>query len=313
MLEETAAALAHAEFAPESSFAVRVNRTDRRLSTTTPEIEARLGDAIRRCTDWDRVNLSDPDRTFFVDVYPDGMYFYSRKLEGVGGLPVGSSGKVLSLLSGGIDSPVAAYMLAKRGCEIELFHMSANFMSPAQLDESVVGQLARRISRYTLRTRLWSAPYVHFDMALPQREDGYGLVLFRRFLMRAAEVLAHRVGASALVTGDSLGQVASQTLENMISSSRASEMTVLRPLVGLHKEEIMRIARRIDTFETSIQPYKDCCALLSKNPRTRTSSDALAELESASLGDYDDLIEQTLNDTLCLSYDCGRRVDTPPA
>lgn len=308
LIEATVADLARALFAEGQAFAVRVNRADNRLRTKAPEMEARLGDVIRRTTPWQRINLDAPDRTFHIDVYPDGMFVYADKLRGIGGLPVGAGGTVLSLLSGGIDSPVAAYMLAKRGCRIELLHMSAAFTDADRIDASTVGDLARHISRYALETRLWVAPYVHFDLALPERESGYSLLLFRRFLLRTAEVLARRIGARALAAGDSVGQVASQTLENMASTSDAASMTVLRPLVGLNKEEIIEIARAIGTFETSIRPYKDCCALLAKKARTRSTESAAAALEQRLLPGYDALIEQTLADTLCLNYDSGRRV-----
>lgn len=309
LLEETAAAIAAADHEPGASFAVRVNRADERLEPKAPDIEARLGDAIRSRTPWEHVDLDAPDRTFRVNVYPDGMYFERGRRAALGGIPVGSSGRALALLSGGIDSPVAAHILAKRGCALELFHISANFADSDGIDASVVGELARRISRYALEVRLWAAPSVHFDLALPAHDKGYGLVLFRRFMLRTAEVLAGRVDATVLATGDSLGQVASQTLDNIVATSDATRMPVLRPLVGFNKEEIVELARRIGTFETSTQPYKDCCALLANRPRTRAQPEPVAELEGRLHGDYEELVARTLADAVCLEYDCGRRVD----
>jgi thiamine biosynthesis protein ThiI len=183
--------------------------------------------------------------------------------------------------------------------------MSASHTRDFDAESSVVGRLARAISRYGIRTRLHIVPYTFFDLALRGEPTGYELVLFRRFLMRCGEYLAMKTGAGALVTGDSLGQVASQTLENLASASRPITLPILRPLIGMNKQEIIELARGIGTFDISIEPYKDCCALIARNPRTKSDHDRLSRLEAGLFADYEGMIAQTFAETLQVEYDCG--------
>jgi thiamine biosynthesis protein ThiI len=215
---------------------------------------------------------------------------------------------VLSLLSGGIDSPVASFLLARRGASVDWFHMSAIHLGERDFETSVVGRIARKLSRYSLQSRLFIVPYTHFDLALAGQETGYEPVLFRRFLFRVGEALARRIEASALVTGDSLAQVASQTLDNLVTTSKAVEILLLRPLVGMDKQQIMDLARRIGTYDISIEPYKDCCALYARRVRTRTRDEALSMLERRLFPDYSGLVDRSLRDTLWGRYECGELV-----
>lgn len=304
--------VARAAYVPDTSFAVRVNRVDKSLPTESQAMEQRLGAAIREGTAWERVDLGRPGRVFQIDAYPDGLHLYADKRPGVGGLPVGTTGRVLCLLSGGIDSPVAAYLLAKRGAAIDFFHLAADAPSPDELANSVAGRLAGRLSCYGLRARLFAAPYTHLHRALAGPRSGYELVLFRRFVIRAAEVVASALGAQGLVTGDSLGQVASQTMANLASTSAAAQLPLLRPLIGQNKEEIIALGRRIGTYETAIEPYEDCCALLAPNPNTRSRPEAIARLERQRLSDYPGLVQRTLDDGIYLSYNCGECVAAGP-
>ena len=306
--ENETVSLARACYVPATSFAIRVNRADKSLPPNSLELGKRLGAAIRRDSAWEEVDLTRPGRVFYLDVYPDGIYLYTDKRSGVGGLPVASGGRVLALLSGGIDSPVAAFTLAKRGCSLDFFHLSAGHMAAAELPNSVIARLAARLSEYTRHSRLFVCPYTYFDLALGDRHGGYGLILFRRFMMRCAQLLAQRIHARALVNGDSLGQVASQTLENLVSASRAVTIPVLRPLIGSNKEEIITQARTIGTYEISIEPYKDCCALIAQNPRTRSRHEHMEAMERELLPDYEQLIERTLEDMSCLEYRYGELV-----
>jgi thiamine biosynthesis protein ThiI len=310
LLEDALADMARTCFQPGVTFAVRVNRTDKSLPASSQEMEQRLGGVIRSRTGWDKVDLTRPGRTFYIDAYTDGLYVYADKHSGIGGLPVGTGGHMLALLSGGIDSPVAAFMLAKRGCIIDLFHLTAAHLDPARAGESVVLKLAAEISRFSLRSRLYAAPYTYFDLALKGGHTGYELVLFRRFLMRMAEKLAGRLGAAAVITGDSLGQVASQTVENITTASEPVTLPVLRPLIGMNKQEIIEHARRIGTYEISIQPYKDCCALIGRHPRTRTQPEAASRLETEMFPDYEQLMEKTFADMVRYDLECGRLVGT---
>jgi len=306
-IEDTVVALAETDYLEGASFAVRVNRADKRFPVHSKDLERSLGGEIYTRTAWKKVNLTHPDRTFQVDMYPGGVFVYASKFKGVGGLPVLASGHALSLLSGGIDSPVAAYMMAKRGCRLDFFHMTASHVQQRHAADNPVAELACQISRYTLRSRLFLVPYTHFDLAVAGQETGYEMVLFRRFMARAAEKMAARIGALALVTGDALGQVASQTLENMDSASRAVAMPTLRPLIGFDKQEIIALARRIGTYELSIQPYKDCCALLNRHPKTKSNPVELARLEDRLIPNMAELIDATLADTITLEFECGRQ------
>lgn len=304
LIESIIVNLARDSYVHGGSFAVRVNRVDKRLAMTSIDMERWLGQAVRNQTDWDRVDLKHPDCLLAIDVYADGMYFRAARLEGIGGLPVGSGGRVLALLSGGIDSPVAAFEMAKRGCNVDFFHLSATYAQQED-DTTPVARLARTLSRFTLRSRFFTAPATHLDLALTGPPTGFEAILFRRFLVRVGEVIAKRIGARALVTGDSVGQVASQTLENLVSVHRATEMLILQPLIGANKEQTVERARRIGTYEISIEPYKDCCALLAQSPRTSSETEQLDKLERELLPDYDDLVEQTLKDLVWRSFECG--------
>jgi tRNA uracil 4-sulfurtransferase len=308
LIEETLIELARSCFVPDESFAVRVHRVDKRFPLTSSEMENWLGNAVRERTPWSRVKLDRPERTFYVDIYPEGLFLYSERFKGIGGLAVGSSGRVLSLLSGGIDSPVASFLLARRGTSVDWLHMSAVHVTERDFESSVVGRIARRLSLHTMQSRLFVVPYTHFDLALKGQETGYEAVLFRRFLFRTGEAMARRTGAVALVTGDSLAQVASQTLENLVASTKAIDTLVLRPLVGLDKQQIMEIARRIGTYEISIEPSKDCCALYARRSRTRTRNDALSAIERRFLPDLDSLVQRSLDDTVWGEYECGELV-----
>ncbi len=312
LVENTVTDMAQAVYEPGKSFAVRMNRADKALPVGTVEMERRLGDVIRQGSGWDRVNLKHPDREFNLDAYGDGLYLYPKKYQGVGGLPIGTGARVLALLSGGIDSPVAAAMLAKRGCVVDGLHIAATTLDQFDPENAQVARLARQLSHYTQRTRLYVVPYVHFDLALSGDQAGYELILFRRFLLRAAEFLSRRIHTAAIAMGDSLGQVASQTMENIIAATAATTLPVLRPLIAFNKQEIIDSARRMGTFPISIEPHKDCCALLSRNPRTRSDPERMAWLETQVVPDYPALLARTFAETLRLDFDCGRLVSTRP-
>lgn len=306
--EVLALAQRHEEEA-QAPFRIRVHRADKRVPMSSSSLERELGAKVLAETAWERVSLNHPQRAFYVNFYPEGTYIFAERQKGVGGLPVGSGGRVMTLLSGGLDSPVAAWMMAKRGCSVDFVHFTATHLQQQEALDNKVAQLAQILSRTTLRSRIYLLPYTHFDLALLGQPNDYGLVLFRRFIARCAERLARECGAAALANGDSLGQVASQTLDNMVTNSSAVSMPILRPLIGLDKNEIVDIARRIGTFDLSVAPYKDCCALIDREPRTRSRSDHLERIEQQALPDYEGLIQATLADAVRLDFDCGRPVD----
>lgn len=298
----------HYQEEADEAFRIRVKRADKRLPLSSSSLERELGARVLAETPWQHVSLNHPRRVFYVSFYPEGTYIFAEQHKGVGGLPVGSGGRVMTLLSGGLDSPVAAWMMAKRGCSVDFVHFTATHLQQQEALDNKVAQLARILSRTTLRSRVYLLPYTHFDLALLGNPTEYGLVLFRRFIARCAEHLARECGAAALVNGDSLGQVASQTLDNMVTNSEAVDMPILRPLIGLDKNEIVEIARRIGTFDLSIEPYKDCCALIDREPRTRSRADHINRIEQQALPNYDELIQTTLDDAVRLDFDCGQPV-----
>lgn len=251
-----------------TTFAVRMSRADKSLSFTSGQLTNEIGDDIRTKLR-KKVDLNKPDLTIFIDCYRDFFLFYFEKHEGPRGLPVGTSGKVLALLSGGIDSPVAAYLTAKRGCIVDLLHFHAYADNEYAKKSKIVGT-RNLLNRYTLHSNLFLIPYTPFQLALLGIKTDNELILFRRFMLRVGEYMAEQYGYQALITGDNLGQVASQTIENLSVTEQAVTVPVFRPLLTYNKEEIIKLARTIDTYDLSTTPYKDCCSIIEKHPKTKS-------------------------------------------
>ncbi len=261
---------------PRQPFAVRVS--DKTKKASSQQLNARLGAILQKELAWP-VNLDRPQLTIYVDHYPDGYYFHFGWQKGSGGMPVGSSGRVLALFSGGIDSPVAAYLLARRGCQVDLLHFYA-LENPEAVLASKIGKLFQLLKPYLLQPRLILLPYRYFYQAIRQRPaNGNETILFRRFILRAGELLAGKYGYQALVTGDNLAQVASQTLTNLVVTSQAVKMPIFRPLIGFDKVEIIDWARKIGSYSLSLENYPDCCALIQKHPRTRVNLQEIKDKE----------------------------------
>jgi thiamine biosynthesis protein ThiI len=225
------------------------------------------------------VDLEHPELTITVEVLPSAIFVSGAKRPGPGGLPVSISGRVLCLLSGGIDSPVAAYRMMQRGCRVDFVHFHGTpYTSRASLEKA--SELAARLMRFQLRANVWDVPFGEIQAEIVRHvQRSHRIVLYRRMMLRIAEAIARRGGGRALVTGESLGQVSSQTLPNMAVIEAATPMLVLRPLVGMDKSEIVAHAQRIGTFEISILPDEDCCTLfVPSHPTTRAT---FAEVEAA--------------------------------
>lgn len=276
-LEQTVAA--RLATLPGESFAVRCKRSDKRFPITSEDIQKKLGAFIKARTG-KRVDLTNPDTVVRVYVQSDGIYLSLGEVAGPGGLPVGTSGKVLVLLSGGIDSPVAALLTLKRGAKVEFVHFhSAPYTTEASIRK--VEELVRLLARYQGQARLTLVPFGEFQLEVAQSApERLRVILYRRMMLRVAERIARRHRCLALATGESLNQVSSQTLENLAAIDRVAHMPVLRPLVGLDKQEIIDIATRAGTFEVSILPHQDCCSFLQPlHPATRTTPKACEEAE----------------------------------
>ncbi|MCB1151589.1 tRNA 4-thiouridine(8) synthase ThiI [bacterium] len=273
-----AAAKAAADLADVGSFKVKTRRSDRDFPLDSPEISRRVGGAVQDATGL-AVRLTDPEATIHVLVLKDEILIFSRKRPGGGGLPFGASGKLMCLLSGGIDSPVAAWMMMKRGCRPHFVHFHVG-RSLAEADVGKIERIAMGLARWSPKPlRITMVPVVPYEMrAVGTVDDSLDMVLFRRFMVKTAERLAYRRGCHALVTGDSVGQVASQTLPNLRAISPDVTLPILRPLVGLDKIEITAFSQRIGVFEASIEPYRDCCSIRSPKPELNAKPEVLAEL-----------------------------------
>jgi thiamine biosynthesis protein ThiI len=264
-----------------STFAIRCIRSDKSFPTTSPEIERMVGSFVQERTGWP-VDLTKPDLTIHVLVDENGLFIWTRRVLGPGGLPVGVSGRATCLISGGIDSPVAAYLLMKRGMRLDFVHFhSVPRTDPASLDK--VEDLVRILVRYQGPAKLAMVPLLPIQEQIASLcPPGLRVLLYRRFMVRLAEQTARRLRSDALVTGESLGQVASQTIENLRAVESVATLPILRPLIGLDKPEIIDHARRIGSYETSILPHFDCCSfLLPEKPATRSSAAELDEAEEA--------------------------------
>ncbi len=278
LAELVAAAAARRSFA---SFAVRTKRCDKTFPIHSPAVSAEIGAAVQSATGA-AVDLDQPELEIHVEILPRELLYSFEKCRGPGGLPVDSDGSVLALLSGGIDSAVAAHRLMHRGCRVELIHFHAvPYQSRAGLDKAI--ELAGILGGWQTGTRLHTVAFGDIQKKIvatvPRRPR---IVLYRRMMLRIAGRLADRLGAAALVTGDSLGQVASQTLANLTAIEEASRIPVFRPLIGMDKEEITRYARRIGTYETSILPDEDCCQLfVPKHPSTQMTATLARGAEGA--------------------------------
>ncbi len=261
------------------SFRVSVRRADKRFPMRSPDIEREVGGRIKLARGW-KVDLSNPALTIRVEIMADHAFYSFGRDRGAGGLPSGASGKVACLLSGGIDSPVAAWRMMKRGCTVHLVHFhSYPFLSHASQEK--VREIAALLSKWQLSARLFMVAFgeiqrqVVLSVPAPLR-----VVIYRRLMVRIADRIARQHGARALVSGEVIGQVASQTLENMSVIASATRLPILRPLVGMDKEEIVEQAQRIGTFEISILPDQDCCQLFTpKHPATRATAEAVEAAE----------------------------------
>lgn len=294
---------------PETGFALRVRRRDRNFPIRSQAIAESIGRAILERTAWDRVDLSNPALTIFIEPHEEAIYLWTRRVKGPGGLPVGVAGRLVGMLSGGFDSPVAAWMMAGRGAAVDFVHLTPSRPDPASPAASKAAELARVLSRYTGRSRLVLVPYTHFDLRLTGSRTGHEAVLFRRFAFRCGEVVARKFGAAALATGDSLSQVASQTLENLISVDAALSLPVFRPLVGLDKVAIMDRAQKIGTWETSAIPAKDCCALIAGSPRTRSEPERIADLERRLFPDPGEVVSLSLLESVIGVFQDGEQIE----
>ena len=278
------------------TFKVNSKRSDKSFPMRTPDIQRELGAAILEAYPHLTVDVHEPDVTVILEIRDAGAYLNADRIIGAGGIPVGSSGAALLLLSGGIDSPVAAYMMAKRGINVDAIH----FQSPPYTSERAlmkVEELCSELTPYCGDIRFYCVPFTEIQEALRDNcPEEYFTIIMRRIMMKIANAFCADHDYKALITGESVGQVASQTIMALGCTDKASDVPVFRPVIGMDKKEIVEIARKIGTFETSILPYEDCCTVFTpKHPRTKPQ---LAEVEKAEqMFDFAPLIEKAVRET----------------
>lgn len=277
----------------KKTFKAEAKRSDKRFPLASPEIAAEVGGYILSACPHMRVDVHSPQVTVKVEVRERAAYITAGRFKGAGGMPVGTSGKGLLLLSGGIDSPVAGYMMAKRGVKIEAVHFESFPYTSERAKEKVL-ELAKLVTRYSGSMLVHIVSLTHIQEELVKNcDEDYFTLLLRRFMMTIAEKIAEKQDCGALITGESVGQVASQTMQAIAVTNSCVSMPVFRPCIGMDKEEIVQIARKIDTFETSIQPYEDCCTVFTpRHPRTKPELEKVIEQEKKV--DFDALVTEAL-------------------
>lgn len=278
------------------TFKVSTNRADKKFSLNSQEISAEVGGFILQNLPKIKVDIHNPDFIVYIDLREDGNTFvYSTIIQGIGGLPVGCSGRGLLMLSGGIDSPVAGYMMAKRGLKLGGVHFFS-FPYTSELAKDKVIQLSQILSKYNNGMDLYIVPFTKIQEKINSLNTTYTVILMRRYMMRIANALADKFGYKAIVTGESLAQVASQTLDSMTVTNQVSNFPVFRPVIGMDKEEIIKISRKIQTYDVSILPYDDCCTVfVPKHPVTKPNLASIEKLEK--LLDLDSLVKEAIDNT----------------
>ena len=283
------------EFARAKDFKVESKRADKTFPLTSIQLSQQVGGALHQAFPRCAVNVHDPELTVFIEIRDDAAYVHGPAEAGAGGLPIGMGGSAVSLLSGGIDSPVASYMMAKRGVSLEMVH----FFSPPYTSDAAkekVLELAQLLTPWCGRLTVHIVPFTEIQENIHKFcPPEYMITIMRRIMMRISERLAMQINAGALVTGESLGQVASQTMQSITVTNKLIErLPVFRPLIGFDKEEIVKISKHIDAFETSILPYQDCCTIfLPKNPVIRPKLELIERAEKAL--DVEGLIKRAMD------------------
>ncbi|MXQ53657.1 tRNA uracil 4-sulfurtransferase ThiI [Shimazuella alba] len=268
-MEQTAANI-FSSYPGISTFKVESRRADKRFPIRTGEINPRIGSYILDHFPHAKVDVHHPELEIKVEVRIKGTYIYGKETAGVGGLPVGTSGKVLLMLSGGIDSPVAGYLALKRGVELHAIHFHSHPFTSERAKQKVL-DLSQTLTRFGGKIRLYVVPFTHIQTEIRKHcYENYSITIMRRMMLRIAEKVAKQYDLKALFTGESLGQVASQTLESLQAINDVTTIPILRPLISMDKTEIMQIAKKIGTYETSILPYEDCCTVfVPEQPKTK--------------------------------------------
>ncbi len=277
------------------TFKVEAKREDKQFPMNSPQLCRHMGAVILKNTEGLSVDVHNPDILVQIEIRKEAFIF-TQKISGAGGMPVGTAGRAALLLSGGIDSPVAGWMISKRGVVLDAVHFHSHPYTSDRAKEKVV-ELAKIMTQYTGPIRLHIVPFTDIQLDIIDKcPKNYLTIIMRRLMMRIAEKIARESGAMALITGESIGQVASQTMESLVVTDNAVDMPVFRPCIGMDKEEIVTISKKIDTYETSILPYEDCCTIfVPKHPKTKPSISEIQEAEKL-LTDPEGMMEKAIQD-----------------
>ena len=277
------------------TFKVEAKRSDKKFPLKSPEIAAEVGGYLLSRFSNLRVDVHEPDLVIFVEIRDQAAYIHGPQLDGAGGMPVGSSGKAMLLVSGGIDSPVAGYMMAKRGLEIEAIHFAAPPYTSEYAKQKVIS-LCREVCEYAGRIKLHVVNFTHVQEEIRDKcPEEYFTIIMRRYMMRIAEQIAKETECLGLITGESIGQVASQTMNSLIATNEVCELPVYRPLIGFDKQEIVEVSEKIGTYETSILPYEDCCTIfVAKHPVTKPNVKVIRRHEHNLDEKIDELVKTAL-------------------
>lgn len=291
---ETATEYLSDQLKEAKTFKVESRRSDKRFPYKSPEISRETGAAILRKYHHLKVDVHNPDLVVTVEVRDYNAYVRGKALKGAGGIPVGTGGKAVILISGGIDSPVAAYMMAKRGVRLVAVHFASPPYTSERAEQKVV-KLLKKVSLYSGDMEMYTVPFTEIQETIRKKcPEDYFTLIMRRLMMKISERIALKEDCKALITGESLGQVASQTIAALGCTDAAANLPVFRPLIGMDKQEIVDISYKIDTYETSIEPYEDCCTVFTpKHPRTNPILKRVVEAEE--LGEFEPMIEKALN------------------
>lgn len=274
-------------------FKVEAKREDKQFPMNSPQLCRHMGAVILKNTEGLSVDVHNPDILVQIEIRKEAFIF-TQKVSGAGGMPVGTAGRAALLLSGGIDSPVAGWMISKRGVVLDAVHFHSHPYTSDRAKEKVI-ELAKIMTQYTGPIRLHIVPFTDIQLDIIDKcPKNYLTIIMRRLMMRIAEKIARESGAMALITGESIGQVASQTMESLVVTDNAVDMPVFRPCIGMDKEEIVTISKKIDTYETSILPYEDCCTIfVPKHPKTKPSIAEIQEAEKL-LTDPEGMMEKAI-------------------
>ena len=290
------------DFEKGSTFKVDVKRVDKSFRLDTYELQRQVGGAILKENNNITVNVKNPDYEIKIEVRMDAIYIYEKVIAGAGGLPVGTGGKTLLMLSGGIDSPVAGIEVMKRGVTVEAIHFHSPPFTSEKAKDKVI-ELTRILAERVGPIKLHLVPFTEIQKQINKVvHPRYTMTSTRRMMMRISDKVVHQINANAIVNGENLGQVASQTLKSMYAINHVTATPVLRPLLTLDKEDIIKKAKELGTFETSIQPYEDCCTIFTpKNPVTEPDFDKVVKYES--VFNFDEMIENAVENIETLTID----------